>query len=230
MRSRTPARRDVLYAARVSEAPLQQRFVYGQNDNEEVLRGLGAISGRLLDVGCGEGSWAPRLRQAGARELVALDPSPAAIARASERYDTAIVGTLEGTELAELGGGRFDVVIVADVLEHLVDPWRALRILRDWAEPDAMLAVSVPNLRFYRLLGNLVVRGEFEYERWGVRDWTHLRWFTRRSLARMLIASGWRPQRWVASRSLKGRVLARISEPLANDLLRQQLTVIARAE
>jgi len=33
----------------------------------------------------------------------------------------------------------------------------------------------------------------------------------------------------VTSSSLKGRVLARVSEPLANDFLRQQLTVIARA-
>ncbi|MCW3030405.1 MAG: Methyltransferase type 12 [Solirubrobacterales bacterium] len=218
------------YAARVSEAPLQQAFVYGQNDNEDVLRGLSTISGRVLDVGCGEGSWAPRLREAGASELVALDPSAAAIARATERYDAAVVGTLEGTELAQLGGRPFDVVIVADVLEHLVDPWRALQILRGWAAPDALLAVSVPNLRFYRLVGNLVVRGEFEYQPWGVRDWTHLRWFTRRSLARMLVATGWQPQRWVTSRSLKGRVLAKISEPLANDFLRQQLTVIARAD
>jgi 2-polyprenyl-3-methyl-5-hydroxy-6-metoxy-1,4-benzoquinol methylase len=222
-------RENVHYAARVSTAALQQGFVYGGNDNEEVLRGLGPISGRLLDVGCGEGSWAPRLRQAGASELVALDPSAAAIARAGERYDIAIVGTLEETGLGELGGRPFDVLVVADVLEHLVDPWRALQILRSWAAPEALLAVSVPNLRFYRLVGNLLLRGEFEYEPWGVRDWTHLRWFTRRSLARMLVASGWEPQRWVTSPSLKGRLLAKVSEPLANDFLRQQLTVITTA-
>lgn len=221
--------RTLLYAADVPQPALQQSFVYGQNDNEEVLRGLGAISGRLLDVGCGEGSWAPRLREAGASELVALDPSAAAIERAAERYDAAIVGTIEQTDLAQLGGRRFDVIVIADVLEHLVDPWIALRTLRDWAAPDALLAVSVPNLRFYRLVGNLVWRGEFEYERWGVRDWTHLRWFTRRSLARMLAASGWQPSRWVVSSSLKGRLLARVSEPLANDFLRQQLTVVAQA-
>jgi 2-polyprenyl-3-methyl-5-hydroxy-6-metoxy-1,4-benzoquinol methylase len=214
----------------VSEPALQQSFVYGGNDNEDVLRGLGAISGRLLDVGCGEGSWAPRLREAGARELVALDPSAEAIATARERYDAAVVGTIEGATLQELGGERFDVLIVADVLEHLVDPWQALRTLRAWAAPDALLAVSVPNMRFYRLVGNLVTRGEFEYERYGVRDWTHLRWFTRRSLARMLQASDWEPQRWVTSASLRGRLLARLSEPLANDFLRQQLTVVARAQ
>jgi 2-polyprenyl-3-methyl-5-hydroxy-6-metoxy-1,4-benzoquinol methylase len=208
---------------------LEQSFVYGANVNEDVLRGLGTISGRLLDVGCGEGSWAPRLRQAGASELVALDPSPGAIARAAELYDTAVIGTIEGTELADLGGRPFDAIVVADVLEHLVDPWAALRTLRAWAAPGALLAVSVPNLRFYRLLGNLLFRGEFEYERYGVRDWTHLRWFTRRSLGRMLGAAGWEPQRWISTQSAKGLLLGKLSDALANDFLRQQLVVVARA-
>ncbi len=213
----------------MSRPPLQQSFLYGANDNEDVLRGLGSISGRLLDVGSGAGSWAPRLRAAGARELVALDPSADAIAIAGERYDHAVVGTVEETALEALGGERFDVIIVADVLEHLVDPWKVLQRLRMWAAPGALLAVSVPNMRFYRLLGNLVLRGEFEYEPWGVRDWTHLRWFTRRSLARSLTATGWEPRRWVTSASLKGRLLGRVSEQLANDFLRQQLTLVAVA-
>jgi 2-polyprenyl-3-methyl-5-hydroxy-6-metoxy-1,4-benzoquinol methylase len=213
----------------VAQGPLEQSFVYGGTVNEDVLRGLGRISGRLLDVGCGAGVWASRLREAGADELVGLDPSPAAIELAAARYDTAVVGTIEDTALERLGGERFDVIVVADVLEHLVDPWLAVRRLRDWAAPGATLAVSVPNMRFYRLVGNLVLRGQFEYEPYGVRDWTHLRWFTRSSLARMLADSGWEPQRWVNSGSLKGAMLARISEQLANDFLRQQLTVIARA-
>lgn len=208
---------------------LQQTFVYGGTVNEDVLRGLGTVSGRLLDVGSGTGAWAPRLRAAGAQTLVALDPSEASIAAAAELYDAAVVGTVEGVELADLGGEPFDVIVVADVLEHLVDPWAALQRLRGWAAPDALLAVSVPNLRFYRLVGNLVLRGEFEYEPYGVRDWTHLRWFTRKSLGRTLRASGWEPERWVTSPTLKGRLLARLSEQLANDFLRQQLTVVARA-
>jgi 2-polyprenyl-3-methyl-5-hydroxy-6-metoxy-1,4-benzoquinol methylase len=209
---------------------LSQTFVYGHVVNEELLRGIGAIPGaRLLDVGAGNGTWGPQLRQAGAREIVALDPSADAIAIASEHYDVARVGTLEDTSLAALGGERFDVIIAADVLEHLVDPWRAVRTLRAWAAPEAIFAVSTPNMRFYRLVGNLVLRGDFEYEAYGVRDWTHLRWFTRRSLAAMLAGAGWTPERWIVSRSLKGRLLARASEQLANDFLRQQLMVIARA-
>jgi 2-polyprenyl-3-methyl-5-hydroxy-6-metoxy-1,4-benzoquinol methylase len=213
----------------VSQRPLQQSFVYGHIVNEDVLRGLGSISGRLLDVGSGAGSWGPRLREAGAGELVALDPAAPAIEQAGERYDRAVVGTIESAKLADLGGEPFDVIVAADVLEHLVDPWRALRTLRSWAAPGGILAVSVPNMRFYRLVGNLVMRGEFEYELFGVRDWTHLRWFTRRSLSRMLTASTWEPERWVTSKTLKGRLLGKISEPLANDFLRQQLTVVARA-
>lgn len=212
----------------MSEPALQQSFVYGEKDNETVLGGLGPISGRLLDVGCGAGAWAPRLRAAGAQQLVGLDPSPPAIALAAERYDAAVAGTIEGTELADLGGAPFDVIVAADVLEHLVDPWQALLKLRSWAAPEARLAVSVPNMRFFKLVGNLVLRGEFEYEPWGVRDWTHLRWFTRRSLANTLRSTGWEPERWVTSSSLPWRLLALVSEQLANDFLRLQLTVIAR--
>jgi 2-polyprenyl-3-methyl-5-hydroxy-6-metoxy-1,4-benzoquinol methylase len=213
----------------MSQPALRQSFVYGANANEDVLRGLGKISGRLLDVGCGEGAWAPRLRAAGAETLVALDPSAAAVAIAGERYDRAVEGTIEEADLDGLGGEAFDVIIAADVLEHLIDPWRALRTLRAWAAEEGVLAVSVPNLRFYRLVGNLLMRGEFEYERFGVRDWTHLRWFTRRSLARMLTASGWEPQVWVGTATVKGRLLASVSDAVANDFLRQQITVVARA-
>ena len=79
------------------------------------------------------------------------------------------------------------MIIVADVLEHLRGSVEgAAHAAQSGRRRVRVLAVSVPNLRFYRLVGNLVLRGEFEYERWGVRDWTHLRWFTRRSLARML--------------------------------------------
>lgn len=209
-------------------AALQQGFVYGGVDNERLLHGLGRITGRLLDVGSGAGSWAPRLRAAGARELVALDSSREAVSLARERYDLAVLGTIEQVALAELGGEPFDIIVVADVLEHLIDPRYALCRLHGWAVPGALLAVSVPNLRFYRLVGNLIARGEFEYERSSVRDWTHLRWFTRRSLARALRATGWLPERWLGTRSLKGRALAALSDTLANDLLQQQLAVIAR--
>jgi 2-polyprenyl-3-methyl-5-hydroxy-6-metoxy-1,4-benzoquinol methylase len=208
---------------------LEQSFVYGDTVNEEVLRQLGPISGRVLDVGSGTGAWAPRLREAGARHLVALDPSAAALAQARSRYDLAVLGTIEDVTLDALGGQAFEVIVAADVLEHLVDPWQALRKLRSWAQPGALLAVSVPNLRFYRLVGNLVFRGDFEYEPWGVRDWTHLRWFTRRSLARTLASSGWKPLRWGRTTSLKGRLLAKVSDQLANDYLRAQLTVVAHA-
>jgi 2-polyprenyl-3-methyl-5-hydroxy-6-metoxy-1,4-benzoquinol methylase len=208
---------------------LEQSFVYGETVNVEVLRQLGPISGRLLDVGSGTGTWAPRLREAGARQLVALDPSAAALEHARPRYDLAVLGTIEDVTLDELGGRPFEVIVAADVLEHLIDPWQALRKLRSWAQPGGLLAVSVPNLRYYRLVGNLVFRGEFEYEPWGVRDWTHLRWFTRRSLARMLASSGWEPLRWGRTNSLKGRLLAKLSDQVANDYLRAQLTVVAHA-
>jgi 2-polyprenyl-3-methyl-5-hydroxy-6-metoxy-1,4-benzoquinol methylase len=78
-------------------------------------------------------------------------------------------------------------VIFADVLEHLVDPSAAIRRCLPYLAPDGRVIVSVPNMRFYLVLLRLA------FDRWsyadaGIRDWTHLRLFTRRSLVATLRA------------------------------------------
>ena len=85
--------------------------------------------------------------------------------------------------------GEFDYLIFADVLEHLPEPEAALERYLDFLAPDGRVIVSVPNMRFYLVLLRLI------FDRWsytdsGVRDRTHLRIFTRRSLMRMLSESG----------------------------------------
>ena len=69
------------------------------------------------------------------------------------------------------------------MLEHLVDPSAVLEELREKAAPGAHLHISIPNARHFSLLSDLVLRGTFGYTDWGHRDATHLRWFTRASLA-----------------------------------------------
>ncbi len=160
--------------------------------------------GRVLDVGCGEGSWASDLRAKGFSALVGIERDLVSAEAARTRYDNVHCGSVEDATLADLGGKPFDLVIFGDVLEHLVDPWAALRQARGWVRDGGSAAISVPNLRHVRVLQQLVLHGEFAYEERGIMDRTHLRWFTRRSLDRTLIESGWRPQRW------RGRVSPRL--------------------
>ena len=142
---------------------------------------------RFLDVGCAGGSLAGALKAAGAAHVAGIETNPAAAARAREHVDSLVQGNVLDVGLP-FTAGEFDYVIFADVLEHLADPSAAIR--RCW--PYLVLgrtgrSVSVPNMRFYLVLARLV------FDRWsytdaGIRDRTHLRIFTRRSLLATLAA------------------------------------------
>jgi SAM-dependent methyltransferase len=85
----------------------------------------------------------------------------------------------------------FDLVVCADVLEHLVDPWETVRRLRSVAAPGGTPVMSVPNIRFYRALWKIGFGDGFRYETDGIFDVTHLRFFTRSTIESMVQDADW---------------------------------------
>lgn len=205
-----------------------QDFVYGGVINTGMLDLLGDLHGPVLDIGCGVGAWAGALRRAGATTLVGVEPNKAAAIAARSAYDLVATDRLDCLELEDLGGQPFAHIIAADVLEHLVDPWAVLRRCHRWSREGATLAISVPNARYYRLSLGLLLAGRFTYQRSGVMDWTHLRWFTQRSLARSLEITDWVPLRWDWEISGKRMRASRLLGGKPTPLLASQLRVIAR--
>lgn len=188
---------------------------YGETVNASLLEFIGELHGRVLDVGCGRGAWGLQLRQLGATELIGIEPSRDA-AFAEHSYDQVISGSVEHLELPDA-----EVVILADVLEHLVEPWTLLRRLRH-ATPQACVFISVPNMQSYRALLE-IARGDFPYDdSGGFWDSTHLRWFTKRSMIRLLESTGWRIERtqYLLGGGLRSRLdtlaLGRLSPWLAS--------------
>jgi SAM-dependent methyltransferase len=143
------------------------------------LRAAGA-RGALFDVGCANGALL-REAQAAGFEASGLEPSPEMARRASARSGCRVrAGSIED---ALLEGGRFDVVTLFDVLEHLCDPLPVLRKLRLSLVPGGLLAVTVPDFGGWwaRLTG----------PRWPfVTPWEHVLYFTRRSLVCTLEHAG----------------------------------------
>jgi SAM-dependent methyltransferase len=199
---------------------------YGRGTNYEVLD-LVPPGVTCLDIGCGEGGWGVELRQKGVTRLVGVEVDPE-LARAAVAYDHVAVGPIEDLDLAALGS--FDLVVAADVLEHLPNPWNVLGRLRECVAPAGQLLISVPNARCIEITLPLVVRGRFDYEdSGGLMDRGHLRWFTRKSLTADLLAAGWQPHTWryvtLGRRKPVNRVLERLHLP--PDLLARQLVVLA---
>jgi 2-polyprenyl-3-methyl-5-hydroxy-6-metoxy-1,4-benzoquinol methylase len=161
---------------------------YYEERRSDMVAALPRPLGRVLDVGCGAGTVGAELR-ADADRLVGIEIDAAAAERASRVYDEVIVGSVE-TVVGNLDE-PFDTILCYDVLEHLVDPWRVLDDLYSIAAAGARLHVSVPNARHPSFGLGLVLKGTVGYETAGLRDVTHLRWFTRRDISDAVTAAGW---------------------------------------
>lgn len=81
----------------------------------------------------------------------------------------------------------FDVIICADVLEHLSDPWSCINKLSQHLKKGGRLIASIPNIREFKTLSKIIFRGDFRYEKnEGILDVTHLRFFTKKNIKHLL--------------------------------------------
>jgi 2-polyprenyl-3-methyl-5-hydroxy-6-metoxy-1,4-benzoquinol methylase len=136
---------------------------------------------RILDLGCSSGALGEALKARQPAEVVGVELEPDYAADAERRLDRVIVADVE--ELARRGDleaelGRFDCLIAADVLEHLVDPWAALRAFATLLDPGASAVVSLPNVRYWETFWQLGRHGTWPRRPEGIFDRSHLRWFT----------------------------------------------------
>jgi SAM-dependent methyltransferase len=175
--------------------PLPEKTAsYYEGARIDLLEWLGGRHERVLEVGCGEAGNAPWLRAHGATDLVGVEIHSASAERAREKFDRIEAMPIE--QALPLLSGPFDLIVCADVLEHLVDPWDVVRRLGQLAADDGQLLVSVPNIRFLGALVRIAVGVGFRPEPEGIFDATHLRYFTRDNITHLLRQGGWRPDRW----------------------------------
>lgn len=147
-------------------------------------------SGAVLDVGCGRGGFGRSLRVSGrARIIWALEENKAFSRAVIPHYDEVITGTFPDALIGH--SMRFDCIVFNDVLEHMVDPWEALRQARSYLTPRGSVVASVPNVRNARTVFNLSVRGDWTYVDMGVLDKTHLRFFTKRTVHTLFREAGY---------------------------------------
>lgn len=143
---------------------------------------------RVLDVACGEGFAARDLVKHGF-QVCGIDNDPAALEKAALCYQQVILADVE-SELPPVDG-QFEVIIFADILEHLTDPAAVFARFMALLAPGGLVVISVPNVAHWYVRLNLL-RGRFDYSQRGILDRTHLRFFTLRTARRFLEDAGLR--------------------------------------
>ncbi|MBV9369862.1 MAG: methyltransferase domain-containing protein [Frankiales bacterium] len=169
---------------------------YGLKDSEDSSHGriLAFLAdmppSKVLDLGCSSGLLAERIRAQGHRVVgVDRESFPETLARVDEFH----IGDLEDGVPAEAGTG-FEVVIAADVIEHVRRPEVLLEDIKRVLRPDGRLIASVPNFgHWYPRIRTTL--GAFDYDQRGILDKTHYRFFTRKSLERLFRNAGFEVRR-----------------------------------
>ncbi len=152
------------------------------------LRREGLHGKTVLELGVGDASLTKKMAEMGARvDAIEIDAAAADLARP---YCRAVLHkNLDELEQAEFDD-QYDVVVMADVLEHLKQPELVLSKAKTYLKTGGVLVVSLPNVANIYVRLNLLL-GRFPYHTKGILDRTHLRFYTLKSAEQLLTKSGW---------------------------------------
>lgn len=150
----------------------------------------------VLEVGCASGIQTRQLKERLGCQVTGIEIDPLAAEDARPYCENLIIGNIEDLDLSQkLGGKRFDVITFADVLEHLYDPAGALKKVCPFLKEGGCLIASIPNIAHAAICWELA-HGRFDYQKYGLLDNTHIRFFTKKNVAKLFEEAGYRIVSW----------------------------------
>lgn len=169
---------------------------------DEVVEFLPQTARRVLEVGCGSGAF--RAHFPPNVEYWGIQPQDGPATEAEEHLTKVLRGNFEEHE-HNLPDAYFVLIVCNDVIEHMPDHRQFLRGIQRVMAADALLVGSVPNVRLLSNLVRLLAKRDWEYVDSGILDYTHLRFFTQKSLTRELAATGFTIERVAGINALGSR-------------------------
>jgi SAM-dependent methyltransferase len=189
-------------------------------------------NGTTLEIGAGSGDNLIYAKKNGYAkviygiELVEIDGS----FQKSNEFEQFIIGNIEHMEL-NFKNELFDVIVMGDVLEHLVDPYSIIREMKKYLTPNGVFVASIPNIRNLKTFRNIFVRGSFKYEDEGIFDRTHLRFFTKKNMIELFENNDCKVQRIKSSLEFKSGSVAfknKITFGIFEEFLASQYYILAK--
>ncbi len=152
-----------------------------------LLRECGAK--QVLDLGCGNGSFSARLASHGF-EVTGVDFSASGIERARSNFPALHFQQHDLQQPLAAGySQRFDAVVSTEVIEHLLLPRMVMQNARFALKPGGHLIVTTP---FHGYAKNLLLAltNGFDGHWHPLRDYGHIKFFSRATLTQLFAESG----------------------------------------
>ncbi len=163
---------------------------YPDYANPELLDKIPLSARTVLDVGCAQGALGEAyLRRNPNARMLGIDTDEESVAHAASRLSEVVCADVEATPMPFAVPDGIDCIVYGDVLEHLREPWSVLAAHVEYLAPDGTVLICMPNVEHWRFALALL-NGTFDYEEQGLFDRTHLRWFTPRTMGKILTEAG----------------------------------------
>lgn len=148
----------------------------------------------VLEIGCGPGSQSKVFREQLGCDVVGVEIDPVRAEKARAYCREVHVANLDTEDIGKfLKDEKFDVVVCADVLEHLRNPEALLVKLKSFLKADGCLVTSIPNITHASIVYEMI-HGRFEYKTEGLLDSTHIKLFSCKSALSLIEDAGY----WIA--------------------------------
>lgn len=163
---------------------------YYGNHRPDVAVHVPPTTKTILDIGCGNGAFLKWIKDKTGAETWGIELVDEIAERAKEQADNILNGKVEEV-LHLVPDGYFDCITFNDVLEHLLAPDEVLRMVKPKLSEKGIIIASIPNVRYFSNLHEIIIKKDWEYKDSGILDSTHFRFFTQKSMKKMFEKTGY---------------------------------------
>lgn len=164
------------------------RSGYHDLKRPEILALIPKDANQILDLGCGSGALGKTVKDRQPCHVTGIELDKDAAHEATKHLDIVFKDNLNRYD-PTLSPKKYDCIILADILEHLVQPWQVLAKFAKVLDGKGTIVASIPNVAHPWIVDRLK-KGLFRYEQAGILDITHLRFFTKTTIGQMFYRAG----------------------------------------
>ncbi len=161
-----------------------------ESGRTDIMRYIPLAAKDVLDIGCAGGLFGEMLKKRQKCFVTGVDTDTELINIAKGRLDNVINGDVE--EVVDKGNlGIYDCIVCGDVLEHLNNPWKVVKGLKNHLRKGGLFIASVPNVMNWAIVYEML-QGRWDYVPFSILSGTHIRFFTRKTCLELFEKVGYK--------------------------------------